>query len=94
MTEPPFGKPFKYTDPSDLGPRRPWWRRLLRRRLPVGWMIEGDDWDDNATPQAHMMVNGEVKVSPIEPGGMLYPIKSHDQFLNVAADIESKDDEQ
>lgn len=60
---PPFGKPFKYTDPSELETQldraKPWYKRWFSRR-PKAWQVIGEDlpnlpvvfltWDGGGEP--------------------------------------------
>jgi len=92
----PFGQPFSYTDATDLpgdfahpgesgrytkgAVKLPWYKRLFRRKPPVGWAVVDPEYG-----RAEMLHGdeGEVKTSSFNPG-FLMPI--HDDRAIIAAD--------
>lgn len=67
---PPFGKPFKYTDPNELSTsmdRKPrWYKRWSKKKKDsVAWAVS----ENSKMAQAYIdhTRNKEVKVSPLNP---------------------------
>lgn len=97
FTEPkePFGKPFQYTETLEFTSDQKWWKR--KKKAPAAWAtVEGEDdaAQGRRFGQAWMMRgdSNEVRVSRIEPGGLVYPIYNKDDAEDMAVFYGEQDD--
>lgn len=81
----PFGKPFAYTDATELPTQldhRPWYKRWWpKKKPPLGWAVI----DAGTVPQAYVASSGEVRTSPIEVAGAIVPVYDDNVILGADA---------